>query len=129
MTISSKDEALCPLNEFIIYNNDDNTKIVSQGALDAVNLVMAEDKKGVNKYTFSVGSDKNVAKSAKATGELVICGGETLSLKADARDAEDITQKPPAAGEATTKEITLDQYKLWFESTEPKCGVVSYALV
>jgi hypothetical protein len=29
---------------------------------------MAEDKKGVNKYTFSVGSAKNVAKSEKATG-------------------------------------------------------------
>jgi len=107
MTISSKDAILCPLDEIVIYDNDDPAKILSKGALDSVTLTMAEDKKGVNKYTFSVGSAKNVAKSDKATGELVICGGETLSRQPAAEDPADYQLEPPAPGAATTRVIRV----------------------
>lgn len=128
MTISSKDPALCPLNEFIIYNNDEPTRILSTTTLEAATLTMADSNKGVNKYTFRVGHDKNVAKSAQAVGELVICGGETLSFRPGEDQPEVYQLEPPAAGDPTTLVIRQAQYSRWFSSSEPKCGVESYAL-
>lgn len=94
---------------------------------------MEDSRKGKNEIFFSVGGDAAAAKKNLATGTIIICGKEALTLEIAGSHEYDV--KKDAATPGLTKVVEAEEISSWFaldntgEDTGAACVVTSYQLV